>query len=92
MAKKNTIINAGLNGLLAPARSPEGQTAPADPVEEQAKKPYKTVCYSIPADLAEKIRYIAYWDRKKLNAVVSEAFAAYCAAWNPTTDVKPKKI
>lgn len=90
MAKKNTIIAAGLEGLLTPT------PAPANP-QDQAEKPerikgnYKTVCYSIPPDLADKIRYIAYWDRKKLNAVVAEAFAAYIANWKPA-DGRPEKL
>ena len=90
--KKNSIIEAGLNGLLAPA------SAPVQPQEQPTQEPekikgnYKTVCYSISPDLAEKIRYIAYWDRKKLNAVVSEALTAYCEAWKPSTGEKPKKL
>lgn len=97
MAKKNNIIAGGLQGLLAPAAA---TVTPQDPgQQEQAPKrvkrekgDYKTVCYSIPPELAEKIRYIAYWDRKKLNAVVVEAFTAYCEQWKPATGEKPKKF
>lgn len=93
MAKKNNIIAGGLQGLLAPAAAP---VSPQEPTQqEQAPKrvkgDYKTVCYSIPPELAEKIRYIAYWDRKKLNAVVVEAFTAYCDQWKPD-GAKPKKF
>ena len=80
MAKKSTIIAAGLNGLLAgPTSTPE-----AEQDTEQAGKAkgnYKTVCYSIPPELAERIRFIAYWDRKKINAVVVEAFQQYADNW-----------
>lgn len=92
MAKKNTVIAAGLNGLLSPATSsantpPEAQQGQAD----KQRGNYITVCYSIPPEIAEKIRYIAYWDRKKINAVVVEAFAQYAANWKPT-DATPKKL
>ena len=80
MAKKNTIIAAGLNGLLAgPTSTPEA--AQETEQAEKTKGNYKTVCYSIPPDLAERIRFIAYWDRKKINAVVVEAFQQYADNW-----------
>lgn len=92
MAKKNAIIAAGLNGLLgpAPASTPE---APQDQPEQAVKLKgnYTTVCYSIPPDIAEKIRYIAYWDRKKINAVVVEAFTQYADNWKPEKGT-PKKL
>jgi hypothetical protein len=95
MAKKNNIIAAGLNGILGPAtatpQAPTATAAPDAPKPERIKGNYKTVCYSIPPELAEKIRYIAYWDRKKLNAVVTEAFEMYCNAWAPAGE-KPKKL
>ena len=91
MTKKIDTIAAGLNGLLStPAAStPEVQEPEQAP---KVKGNYKTVCYSIAPELADKIRYIAYWDRKKLNAVVSEALAAYCDSWKPSTGEKPKKF
>ncbi len=94
MSKKIDTIAAGLNGLLSAPAQPQETAPTAAPQEpEQAPKQkgnYKTVCYSIPPELAEKIRYIAYWDRKKLNAVVVEAFEQYAANWNPSTGEKPK--
>lgn len=91
MNRKNNIIEAGLNGLLTPTAQTPG---PQDPAQEpeKVKGNYKTVCYSISPELADKIRYIAYWDRKKLNAVVTEALTAYCDAWKPATGEKPKKF
>ena len=92
MAKKNNIITAGLNGLLGPAPA-----STPDVRQEQAEKPakqrgnYTTVCYSIPPEIAEKIRYIAYWDRKKINAVVVEAFEQYAAKWKPDGET-PKTL
>lgn len=93
MPKKNAIIAAGLNGLLGPAPASTPEVRQEQP--EQATKTkgnYKTVCYSIPPELADKIRYIAYWDRKKLNAVVVEAFTQYADNWKPATGEKPKKL
>lgn len=85
MAKKIDTIAAGLNGLLStPAAStPEAQEPEQAP---KVKGNYKTVCYSIAPELADKIRYIAYWDRKKLNAVVAEALADYIAKWEPARE------
>ena len=92
MASKNNLISGGLNGLLkpAPASTPEAVQEPTG--EPKTKGNYKTVCYSIPPELAEKMRYIAYWDRKKLNAVVVEAFSQYVESWKPSTGEKPKKL
>jgi len=93
MSKKIDTISAGLNGLLA---KPAATKLPTEPAEQEqptrTKGNYKTVCYSIPPELAEKIRYIAYWDRKKLNAVVVEAFEQYAAKWKPTTGEEPKAL
>ncbi len=94
MSKKTNTITAGLNGLLSAPAQPQGTTPTAAPQKtEQAPKQkgnYKTVCYSTPPELADKIRYIAYWDRKKLNAVVVEAFQQYADNWKPATGEKPK--
>lgn len=92
MAKKNNIIAAGLNGLLgpAPASTPEAHQEQPKQGEKQ-KGNYTTVCYSIPPEIAEKIRYIAYWDRKKINAVVVEAFTQYAENWKPAGE-SPKKF
>ncbi len=80
---KKTQIAGGLNGLLAPttnAATSKPQIPTTEP--EQVKGNYKTVCYSIPPEVAEKIKDIAYWDRKKINAVVVEAFTEYAAKWD----------
>ncbi len=95
MSKKTNTIAAGLEGLLSTPAQPQGETHTAAPqVPEQAPKKagnYTTVCYSIPPEIAEKIRYIAYWDRKKINAVVVEAFTQYAENWKPAGG-SPKKI
>ncbi len=88
MSKRIETISAGLEGLLS-----TNQTAAA--VEQAAQEPkpkYKTVCYSISPDLADRIKEIAFWDRKKVNAVVTEAFRAYCDTWKPATKDKPAKF
>ena len=85
--KKN--ITTGFDNLLNPnptkAQAPIQDTAPA-----KDKANYKTVCYSIPPETADKIRKIAAWDRKKINAVVTEAFEQYAAKWKPTVEEPPK--
>lgn len=91
MSKKNAIIAAGLNGLLGqPEPAPTAQAEPAQ--GEKTKGNYKTVCYSIPPAIADYMRYIANYDRKKINAVVAEAFTAYITNWTPAPAVKPKKF
>ena len=95
--KKNDIINGGLEALLAApkASTPQGAAAnqgAADAPGEKIKGNYKTVCYSIPPDIADKMRYIARFDRKKLNAVVVEAFAAYINNWTPAPEEQPQKL
>lgn len=85
--KKN--ITTGFDNLLNPntvkAQAPEQETA-----TEKVKGNYKTVCYSIPPETAEKIRQIAAWDRRKINAVVTEAFELYAAQWKPVVAKPPK--
>ena len=77
MAKKKDIIAAGLDGLL---------NAQAEGKPSRPKASYKTVCYSLPPALVDKIDYIAYWDRKKTNAVVAEAFEQYVSRWKPSQE------
>lgn len=80
MSKKE-LLKDGLTGLL----NPEG--------EAPAKAPkLKTVCYYIAPELDEKIRYIAYYDRKKIAEVVAEAFKAYIEKWTPAPNPKPRKL
>ena len=83
--KKNII--KGYDSLLNPTPIAAQEQAPV----ERVKGNYKTVCYSINPDVAEKMRYIARYDRKKLNEVVTEAFAAYIEQWEPTKE-KPIKL
>ena len=85
--KKNLATNYGnlLNTNPTKAQEPVQETT-----TEKVTGNYKTVCYSIPPDTAEKIRKIAAWDRKKINAVVTEAFEQYAAKWKPTVEEPPK--
>ena len=83
-------VNAGLNGLLNPNPSTVQEQA-VTPVK-QAKTPTKSVCYSLPVELDEKLHYIAYFDRKKINAVIVEALTAYVQGWTPAPQEKPKKL
>ena len=86
MAKKQ--ISAGLSGLLNPQTPAQGQ--PTTETEEHGNK--TVLSFSIYQDTAEKIRYIAYYDRKKLSAVIAEALAAYIADWTPAPQEKPRKL
>lgn len=89
MAKKQ--ISAGIGGLLAnakPAKAPT--TTEAEAVEEQGRK--IVVSFSIDEHLAENIRYIAYYDRKKLSNVIAEAVAQYIERWTPAPQEKPRKF
>ncbi len=84
MSKKD-IINASLDGLLNKDAQKEQETTAEAPK-------VKTVCYYISPKLDEDIRYIAYYDRKKINEVVAEAFAQYIKNWKPAPNPKPKKL
>lgn len=87
--KKNIAANFG--ELLNPNANPTKAQGSAQDTEKGATpKGYKTVCYSIPPETADKIKQIAAWDRKKINAVVTEAFEQYAAKWKPTTQEPPK--
>ena len=87
-------VNERLNGLLNPTPakvSPKAKAQDNTQEPEKVKGNYKTVCYSIAPDVADKIKYIAYYDRRKVNAVVTEAFEEYIAKWVPAQE-KPKKL
>lgn len=85
--KKNIANNFG--ELLNP--NPTKAQAPVqEQTTEKEKGNYKTVCYSIPPETADKIRQIAAWDRRKINAVVTEAFEQYAAKWKPSVGEPPK--
>ena len=85
--KKN--IDTKLGNLLNPTPA-QAQAPIQDTATDKAKGNYKTVCYSIPPETADKIRKIATWDRKKINAVVTEAFEQYAAKWKPSVEEPPK--
>ena len=91
MARRKTDFAAGIDVLLTPAATAahgaQGETA----AEDKQPRDYKTFCYSLPREVGEKIAYIAYWDRRKINAVVIEAFEKYAAEWKPAGG-KPKKL
>jgi len=72
------------------ARAQEPAQEPATEKTERERKNNKVVCYSIDADTADKIRKIAEWEGRKLNAVVIEAFEQYIAKWVPTPKEPPK--
>lgn len=92
--KKNGNIKAGLEALLTPADTKK-ETAEAgaqtSTPAKNGRSERKIVCYSIDTELADKIRYIAWYDRKKINEVVEEAFMKYVNDWNATT-IKAKNI
>lgn len=89
--KKNIDTNLGtlLNPTPTKAQAPAQETE-QEPTTEKVRGNYKTVSYSIPPETADKIRQIANWDRRKLNAVVTEAFEQYIANWKPLVGEPPK--
>ena len=88
MAKKQ--ISAGIGGLLDAVKPAKAPTTEAEAVEEQGRK--IVVSFSIDEHLAENIRYIAYYDRKKLSNVIAEAVAQYIERWTPAPQEKPRKF
>ena len=86
MAKKQ--VAAGLGGLLnTPAPAQDHNT---DAAEERGHK--TVLSFSIDETTAENIRYIAYYDRRKLSAVIAEALAQYIANRTPAPQEKPRKL
>lgn len=77
--KKNKIA-AGLNGLLNAATETTKPTTPAT-VTGAGTRP---VCYNLNPAIIEKIRYIAFMEHRKNNAVVSEALEQYVTEWENT--------
>ncbi len=79
-------VETGLVGLLNPTPAIPRKTAaltqeqPQEP--EKSKGNYKTVCYSIPPAVAESIKRVAWYERKKINAVVTDSFVKYVEQWN----------
>ena len=86
MAKKQ--VTAGLSGLLntpTPA-----QVEQATETEERGRK--TVLSFSVDEKPADDIRYIAYYDRRKLSNVIAEAVAQYIANWTPAPQEKPRKL
>ena len=77
--KKNQIA-AGLNGLLNAATETTKPTTPAA-VMGAGTRP---VCYNLNPAIIEKIRYIAFMEHRKNNAVVSEALERFVTEWEQT--------
>ena len=77
--KKNQIA-AGLNGLLNAATETTKPTTPAA-VMGAGTRP---VCYNLNPVMIEKIRYIAFMEHRKNNAVVSEALERFVTEWEKT--------
>jgi len=87
MAKKQ--VTAGLSGLLN-STAPAQATPATEPTEEHGRK--TVLSFSVDETTAENIRYIAYYDRKKLSAVIAEALAQYIEGWTPAPQEKPRKL
>ena len=82
MSKKKAITE-GLAGLMAtPAATDRKRAAEpqATPAQTPARGNYKTVCYSLPPDIADRIRAQAAAERRTIGAVVAQALADYLAA------------
>lgn len=74
MDKKN--LKKGLSGMLELTASTEEQ-------EQNTEKPAnKTACYSLPVELLEKLREVAFYDKRKINAVVTIALQRYFDEWD----------
>lgn len=68
----------------APAQASGVEPAPA------GKNAYKAVCYNLHPDIIEQIKNIAYWDRRKANAVVTEALEQYIQTWTKNNQRKTR--
>lgn len=89
--KKN--LDTTLGNIINPTPTTAKTQEPVQETPtEKVRGNYKTVSYSIPPATAEKIRVIAEWDRRKINAVVTEAFEQYAANWKPKADGQPPKF
>ena len=97
MAKKQ--IQSGLSGLLNPnpvqAPTPTVETSTAQPVQahgklKSARGTTVRVCYNLNAELVEKIKRLAEYERKNINEVYNEALEAYIKNWTPTVMEPPQ--
>lgn len=78
---KKDKIAAGLNGLLNAATDTPKTTTANTPVTGAGTRP---VCYNLNPAIIEKIRYIAFMEHRKNNAVVSEALEQFVTEWEKT--------
>lgn len=86
MANKKIQIAAGLAGLMAQPAQLEGlkSSAPQEPTggsatasAQKVKGNYKTVCYSIPPELADRMRAQALREGRTIGSTVARAFREY---------------
>jgi hypothetical protein len=87
MAKKQIV--AGLNALVNTANN---NTPAQEPTEATVKGDKKVVSFSVGSETDEKLRYIAYYDRKTISAVINEALDAYFKTWTPAPQERPRKL
>lgn len=78
--KKNQI-SAGLGGLLNAATDTTKTKTANSTVTGSGTRP---VCYNLNPAIIEKIRYIAFMEHRKNNAVVSEALERFVTEWEKT--------
>lgn len=78
--KKNQI-SAGLGGLLNAATDTTKTKTTNSTVTAAGTRP---VCYNLNPAIIEKIRYIAFMEHRKNNAVVSEALERFVTEWEKT--------
>ena len=90
MAKKP--ISGGMVGLFNAATAPVQEPTPNAPTTEADRTNKTVLSFSVDETLAEKIRYIAYYDRRKLSAVIADALAQYVGNWKPAPQEKPRKL
>lgn len=82
---KKQQIAGGLNGLLQAATPQEqGTTNPAPST--------RPVTYNLTAEVLEKVRYIAFVERKARNAIVGEALAQYTDKWEQANGKIPVSL
>ena len=91
MENKKKMFADGLNGLIqTPDQATTTSTTTPASAEPAAVPPaarkrgrpktrgeYTTVSYNIESELAERIRYCAYLERRKMNEVITDAFKMY---------------
>lgn len=84
---REAALRGGISGLFeTPAPTRKARQEEERTAESEGRKNYKAVCYTLPQDLIQDIRYIAYYDRKKINEVIIEALEDYKSHWKATTE------